>query len=553
VTADIFLSYNREDQATARRFAEAFEAQGFSVWWDVTLRSGESYDEVTEEALRSAKAVVVLWSKKSVASRWVRAEATVAARNRTLVPVRIEPCDLPVMFELTQTADLGHWRGEAGDKVWRAFLADVQRTTGRPGELPERGTPQQIPQQTPAMAGDAAAFVALLPLSCRTGDAEMEHLADELTGELTRELAQHSFFGMIAAGTMAVWRGRPADYRAIGREQGARYVLEGRLQRHGEQVRLTVQLIDTATGGVLTSMRYSRELVDVDAAPEEFALEAGSQLGETIVQAEIDRAMNKPGPYSAWEHVMRATGFLSRISSDSLRIAIEEARQAIAAAPDLGLAHALLAQSLALPVAAAGEELGDTRRKEIQLHARRAMQLDGNNPAVIERLTTANAVLDDRDLNFRLAQRLAELRPHSPLSLFRLGSAYLALGRSAEGLAALTEYDHLSRFDNHRPLALFCLGCCHFLEGQPVEAEAALDRALALYPDFNLALVWKGIVAASQGEEQRAMAAMRRYREAEADKPIDHMLRPISRLRHERLPEVLALLRRLWEATESDA
>jgi hypothetical protein len=73
---DIFLSYNREDQATAQRFAERFEAAGMSVWWDVTLRSGEAYDEVTEEALRTAKAVVVLWSPRSVVSRWVRAEAT---------------------------------------------------------------------------------------------------------------------------------------------------------------------------------------------------------------------------------------------------------------------------------------------------------------------------------------------------------------------------------------------------------------------------------------------------------------------------------------------
>jgi TIR domain len=49
--ADIFLSYNREDQAVARRFAEAFEAQGLSVWWGATLRSGEAYDQVTEKAL----------------------------------------------------------------------------------------------------------------------------------------------------------------------------------------------------------------------------------------------------------------------------------------------------------------------------------------------------------------------------------------------------------------------------------------------------------------------------------------------------------------------
>src|SRR5215207_410718 len=111
-SADIFLSYNREDQITARHFAEGFEREGFTVWWDVTLKSGEDYDQATEHALRGAKAVVVLWSQKSVASRWVRSEATIALQSKTLVPVMIEPCQRPIMFELTQTAELGHWQGD---------------------------------------------------------------------------------------------------------------------------------------------------------------------------------------------------------------------------------------------------------------------------------------------------------------------------------------------------------------------------------------------------------------------------------------------------------
>jgi adenylate cyclase len=124
---DVFLSYNREDQTRAKLFAEALKAAGFEVWWDVGLRTGEAYDEVTETALRQAKAVIVLWSKKSVASRWVRAEATLADRNKTLLPVMVEPCERPIMFELTQTADLSHWTGAADDKAWLAFLADVRR------------------------------------------------------------------------------------------------------------------------------------------------------------------------------------------------------------------------------------------------------------------------------------------------------------------------------------------------------------------------------------------------------------------------------------------
>ncbi len=146
---DIFLSYSREDQATARRFAEAFQAEGFEVWWDTTLRAGEAYDEVTENALNGAKAVVVLWSPRSVVSRWVRAEATQADRNKTLVPVTIEACKRPIMFELTQTADLVHWQGEPDDPAWLAFLADVRRFT-------HSGAPASVAAAPPVARAPAA-------------------------------------------------------------------------------------------------------------------------------------------------------------------------------------------------------------------------------------------------------------------------------------------------------------------------------------------------------------------------------------------------------------
>ena len=124
---DIFLSYNREDSVIARTYADAFAAAGLEVWWDQTLKSGEAYDKVTEDALRGAKAVVVLWSPRSVESRWVRIEATIADRKGTLMPVTIEPCERPIMFELTQAAELSHWRGDGEDAAWQAFLGDVRR------------------------------------------------------------------------------------------------------------------------------------------------------------------------------------------------------------------------------------------------------------------------------------------------------------------------------------------------------------------------------------------------------------------------------------------
>ena len=128
---DVFISYSREDRTTARRFAERFADAGYSVWWDAALHSGETFDEVIENALKAAKAVVVLWSPRSVASRWVRAEATLADRRNKLVPTIIEPCDRPIIFELTHTTDLSHWNGSTKDPAWASLIKDVQRLVKR--------------------------------------------------------------------------------------------------------------------------------------------------------------------------------------------------------------------------------------------------------------------------------------------------------------------------------------------------------------------------------------------------------------------------------------
>ena len=122
---DIFISYARTDRPAARIFAERFAEEGFSVWWDASLHSGETFDEVIEQRLRDAKAVVVLWSPRSVASRWVRAEATLADRRNKLAPAIIEPCDRPIIFELTHAAELSDWHGDKDDPRWQAFVVDL--------------------------------------------------------------------------------------------------------------------------------------------------------------------------------------------------------------------------------------------------------------------------------------------------------------------------------------------------------------------------------------------------------------------------------------------
>jgi TIR domain len=96
--SDIFISYKREEQPVARKLADALEKEGWSVWWDPKLRAGEHFDDVIEKALNEAKCVIVMWSNRSVKSRYVRDEATYALDQDKLVPVAIENVTLPSRF-----------------------------------------------------------------------------------------------------------------------------------------------------------------------------------------------------------------------------------------------------------------------------------------------------------------------------------------------------------------------------------------------------------------------------------------------------------------------
>ncbi|GAA4017479.1 hypothetical protein GCM10022280_15900 [Sphingomonas swuensis] len=128
---DIFISYARTDRAVAKHFAQCFEAEGLSVWWDAALHSGETFDEVIERNLRAARTVVVLWSPSSVRSRWVRAEATLADRLGKMAPIMIEECELPIIFQLTHTTDLSGWSGETDDPAWCRFVDDLKQAAAR--------------------------------------------------------------------------------------------------------------------------------------------------------------------------------------------------------------------------------------------------------------------------------------------------------------------------------------------------------------------------------------------------------------------------------------
>jgi hypothetical protein len=123
--ANVFLSYAAEDRVRVWAVAEALSRSGWTVWWDRTIPPGSTFDEVIEEALARAQCVVVLWSKASVASHWVKAEAAEGAERQILVPVLLDAVKIPLEFRRLQAADLTAWQGDRGDREFQKFLKSI--------------------------------------------------------------------------------------------------------------------------------------------------------------------------------------------------------------------------------------------------------------------------------------------------------------------------------------------------------------------------------------------------------------------------------------------
>jgi tetratricopeptide (TPR) repeat protein len=162
--ADVFISYARPDAAVASRVADTLRAGGYSVWFDQDLPAHRSYSEVIEEQLEAAAAVVVLWSKDSAASQWVRSEANRARETGRLVQLRLDDTRLPMPFDQIQCADLRKWNRRADSPAWRLVDASIAELLGqnRPAQPPPPGPHRRLPALDRRMVIAGGAAVAAL-------------------------------------------------------------------------------------------------------------------------------------------------------------------------------------------------------------------------------------------------------------------------------------------------------------------------------------------------------------------------------------------------------
>jgi hypothetical protein len=136
--SDIFISYAREDRDWVLRFADGLAQRDWSLWRDERdIEIGKHYDKVIDDALKSAKRVIVVWSRASVKSNWVAAEAAEALRRGTLVPALIEQVEPPLEFRRLQTVDLSGWKPGIPHDGYEKLVREIAAHLGTPiGDVP---------------------------------------------------------------------------------------------------------------------------------------------------------------------------------------------------------------------------------------------------------------------------------------------------------------------------------------------------------------------------------------------------------------------------------
>ena len=287
--ADVFVSYARPDEPAAVRVADALRALDYRVWRDDELPAHRAYADVIEERLKSARAVVVLWSAEAAKSQWVRAEADSARSAGTLVQATLDGLVPPLPFNQIQCADLAGWDGDEHAPGWRKLIASIE-ALARPSS-DEGSTPGQRRSRRQVC-------VCVLPFANMSGDAEQEYFSDGISEDITTDLSQVSALGVIARNTAFTFKGKSVDICEVANKLGVTHVLEGSVRKAGDRVRITAQLIDGATGDHVWADRYDRQLDDIFAIQDEISKAIVAALKLKLLPEE-KKAMERRGTTNA--------------------------------------------------------------------------------------------------------------------------------------------------------------------------------------------------------------------------------------------------------------
>jgi serine/threonine protein kinase/pimeloyl-ACP methyl ester carboxylesterase/Tfp pilus assembly protein PilF len=346
--------------------------------------------------------------------------------------------------------------------------------------------------------------IAILPFVDMSPQRDQEYFCDGMAEALINELTHIEDLKVIARTSAFSFKGKNVNVRDIGRELDVGTILEGSVQKAGNRLRITAQLISTAKGHHLWSERFDREMEDIFAIQDEITLAIVDMLKPKLLGTEQAKlARRQTVNLEAYNLYLRGRWFWNKMTKEGLEKAIEYFEQATEKEPNYAPAHTGVADSY-LALSFWGFVPSKDVRREAKRSLERALEIDETLSETHTSLAMMRAVFEwDWPNAEREIKRAIELNPSYATAHHMYAALLMFLARFDEAIEEIKqalELDPLSLFINRDAGQFFLIAHRH------EEAMETLQRAIEMDWNFSRVHSFLGLAYLSQSMYEEALA-----------------------------------------------
>jgi len=384
--------------------------------------------------------------------------------------------------------------------------------------------------------------IAVLPFVNMSEYPKQEYFSDGITENIIAGLSKITGLFVIARNSTFFYKGKGVKVQQVAEELGVRYVLEGSVQRSGNRVRITAQLIDVLTGNHLWAERYDRDLKDIFAVQDEITMKILMSMRVKLTEGEQDLRSSFPRNFEAFLKFLQAQEYMLRQNIEGNIMAKRLAEEAIALDPEFAGGYSMLGVTHLMDVwFGLIKSPKESLDKAVEL-TQKAISLDPKDPRHYALIGQLYVMRRDYDkgiaegeravaldpggadahawlgniLNFAdkpkeaipLFEKAIRLNPFGPTWYFlNFGNSYLLTGQYQE---AITQYKKALRIAPNNIMAYLNLAATYSLLGRDEEARAEAEEVLRLNPKFSLESFAKISPQKNQAQLDRYVQALRK-------------------------------------------